>query len=689
VADQLTGTKFLVDTGASYSIFPHKSKRPPSGPRLRGPGGQDIACWGEKEMAVFFGGQRYTWSFLLAAVQFPILGVDFLRANSLIVDAAAGRLIHSKSLRQIPAAEGAVGDGGLYAAVCAAPPAYRDLFAEFQRVLNSSGELPTPTHGVLHQLETTGPPVTAKFRRLDAAKLKAAKEEFLSMERQGIIRRSKSSWASPLHMVRKADGSWRPCGDYRRLNLVTTVDKYPIPNVQDFTARLHGCRVFSKLDLKKGYYQVKVADGDVCKTAVITPFGLWEFLRMPFGLRNAGQTFQRLMDQVLAGLDFVFVYLDDILIASPDEQTHQQHLRAVLERLQEAGLVLNAEKCLFGVSAVEFLGHHITAEGAEPLQQKVAAIADFQRPQDAKGMQRFLGMINFYRRFIQGAAGILRPLTDALRGKPRGRVIWTAAMGAAFQAAKDALCAASRLAHPDPGAEVNLVIDASNSAVGAVLQQRVAAGWQPLAFFSKKLDSAQLNYSAFDRELLAAYLGLRHFRFQLEARRFHILTDHKPLTQALHRISEPWTARQQRQLSYIAEHTSDIRHLAGLQNVVADALSRPPEAAQESPPTSPSWDSRGGKAKMKMSTSSGGLSSGPVGGESGAAVAAVAADSTAAVDFVEMAACQRSCPETAAAKDSSLKLQLLHVGDSRLLCDVSAGRVRPLVPAALRRRVFN
>ncbi len=283
---------------------------------------------------------------------------------------------------------------------------------------------------------------------------------------------------------------------------------------------------------------------------------------------------------------------------------------------------------------MEFLGHHITAEGAEPLQQKVAAIADFHRPQDAKGMQRFLGMINFYRRFIQGAAGILRPLTDALRSKPRGRVIWTAAMGEAFQAAKDALCTASRLAHPDPEAEVNLVTDASNSAVGAVLQQRVAAGWQPLAFFSNKLDSAKLNYSAFDRELLAAYLGLRHFRFYLEARRFHVLTDHRPLTQALHRISEPWTARQHRQLSYIAEHTSDIWHLAGSQNVVADALSRPPEAAQESPPTSPSWDSREDKAKMKMLTSSGGLSSGLGGGKSGAAVAAVAAGSTAAVDFV-------------------------------------------------------
>ncbi len=158
------------------------------------------------------------------------------------------------------------------------------------------------------------------------------------------------------------------------------MDKYPIPNIQDFTTRLHGCRVFSKLDLKKGYYQVKVEDDEICKTAVITPFGLWEFLRMPFGLRNAGQTFQRLMYQVLAGLDYVFVYLEDILIASPDEQTHQQHLWAVLERLQEMGRVLNAEKCLFGVSAVEFLGHHITAEGAKPLQQKVAALAEFWQP---------------------------------------------------------------------------------------------------------------------------------------------------------------------------------------------------------------------------------------------------------------------------------------------------------------------
>jgi len=235
----------------------------------------------------------------------------------------------------------------------------------------------------------------AKFRRLDAAKVKAAKEEFLRMEQLGIIRRSKSSWASPLHLVCKSDGTWRPCGDYRRLNLSTVVDKYPLPNIQDFTARLHGCRIFTKLDLKKGYYQVPVAAADIPKTAIITPFGLWEFVRMPFSLRNEGQTFQRLMDQVLAGLPFVFVYLDDILIASQEETAHLQHLREVLALLRSNGLVLNANKCEFGLSSVEFLGHTLTAEGAEPVQKKVKTIVEFGRLVDAKGLQRFLGHSDF------------------------------------------------------------------------------------------------------------------------------------------------------------------------------------------------------------------------------------------------------------------------------------------------------
>ena len=162
----------------------------------------------------------------------------------------------------------------------------------------------------------------AKFRPLGGEKLEAAKKEFAALEREGIIRRSNSQWASPLHMVQKPDGTWRPCGDFRRLNLVTAADKYPVPNMLDLTSRLAGATVFSKLDMKKGYHQIPVNPADVPKTAIITPFGLFEFLRMPFGLKNAGMTFQRFMDQLFAPFGFAFVYLDNILIASPDEATH-------------------------------------------------------------------------------------------------------------------------------------------------------------------------------------------------------------------------------------------------------------------------------------------------------------------------------------------------------------------------------
>jgi hypothetical protein len=150
-------------------------------------------------------------------------------------------------------------------------------------------------------------------------------------------------WSAPLHMVMKPDGTWRPCGNYRRLNLATTPDTYPLPNIQDLSSRLHGCSIFSKLDLRKGYYQIPVQEGDIHKTAVITPFGLWEFLRMPFGLRNAGQSFQSFMDEVLSGLDFAFCYLDDILIGSSSTEEHMQHLHLVLQRLQEYGSQLGLD----------------------------------------------------------------------------------------------------------------------------------------------------------------------------------------------------------------------------------------------------------------------------------------------------------------------------------------------------------
>jgi hypothetical protein len=292
LTDSLTGRSFLVDTGASFSIFPHLSADPGSGPALRSLSGPE------------------------------------------------------RHLHRVPV-------GGECSRGSTAGQA-------------QDGAPHTDRRAAGHR----------RFRRLDLAKLAAAKAEFSKLEKDGIIRRSSSNWSAPLHMVMKPDGTWRPCGNYRRLNLATTPDSYPLQNIQDLSSRLHGCSIFSKLDLRKGYYQIPVQEGDIHKTAVITPFGLWKFLRMPFGLCNAGQSFQRFMDEVLSGLDFAFCYLDDILIGSSSTEEHMQHLHLVLQRLQEYGLVLNMEKCELARQEINFLGHHITAEGALPILRHVQAIQD-------------------------------------------------------------------------------------------------------------------------------------------------------------------------------------------------------------------------------------------------------------------------------------------------------------------------
>ena len=504
-----------------------------------------------------------------------------------------------------------------------------------------------PKHTVRHTIETRGQPVHAKARPLPPQKLAAAKANFAEMATSGIVRRSSGPWSSPLQVVTKKDGSFRMCGDYRQLNTVTTPDCYSIPLIADLTARLHGRRFFGKVDLDKGYHQIPVAEEDIAKTTITTPFGTFEFLRMPLGLKNAGQTFQRMMDEILGDLEFLFVYMDDVLIASRSMEEHTEHFRELFCRLAAHDLVVSPAKCQFGQTRIDFLGHTVSKDGVEPLPDKVAAISQFPAPSTQDGLRQFLGMINFYNRFIPNAAKIMKPLYEAT-AEAKKQLKWSDEMNKALMEAKKALARTTMLRHPRPGAEIAMSAVASREAVGAVLQQRSKEGgaWEPLAFFSKKLRPPEMKYSAFDRELLAVYLGILHFRHYLEGRHIPIFTDHRPLTFAMAKSSEPWSHRQSRHLECISQYSTDIWHVAGADNAVADALSR---AAIE---------------EVRLG-----------------------------VDFGKMAELQQRDVETSAYRTAvpALRWEDIVVGDGqrRLLCDVSTGVPRPLVPAAMRREVFD
>jgi len=421
-------------------------------------------------------------------------------------------------------------------------------------------------------------PIRGPTYRMSPKELDCLKKQLEELVNKKMIRPSTSAWSSPVLFVRKKDGSLRMCVDYRALNAVTKRNSYPLPRLDESFDRLGRARIFSKIDLKSGYWQVRVEPKDIHKTAFNTRYGQYEFLVMPFGLKNAPSAFQALMNEIFRPFldDFVLVYLDDILIYSRNEQEHQEHVRKVLEKLRENNLYGNPTKSEFGLTELEYVGHIVSKDGLKVDPKKIEAIEEWPQPETVTEVRSFIGMASYYRRFIKDFAHIASPLNELTQGNKgkKDKVEWTDECEIAFQTLKTKLIQAPVLQIYDPSRPIVIETDASQFAIGAALLQPSGddKDLRPIAYFSRKLKPAARKYAANERELMAIVTALKEWRCYVEGIPIVIRTDHKSLTYAQDKKDIP--PRLHAWLAELQHYEFTIEYKSGKSNTLADALSR-------------------------------------------------------------------------------------------------------------------
>ncbi|KAL0549271.1 hypothetical protein IC582_013752 [Cucumis melo] len=404
--------------------------------------------------------------------------------------------------------------------------------------------------------------------RMAPSELKELKMQLQELVDKGYIRPSVSPWGAPVLFVKKKDGTLRLCIDYRQLNKVTIRNKYPLPRIDDLFDQLRGAALFSKIDLRSGYHQLKVRESDIAKTALRTRYGHYEFRVMPFGLTNAPAVFMDLMNRIFHRyLDqFVIVFIDDILVYSVDRESHEEHLRIVLQTLREKQLYAKFSKCEFWLEQVVFLGHVVSAKGVSADPQKVEAVFNWERPISATEVRSFLGLAGYCRRFVEDFSRLALPLTALTRKNVKFE--WSDKCEQSFQELKKRLVTAPILALPVTGKDYVIYCDASRLGLGCVLMQ----DGNVIAYASRQLKKHECNYPTHDLELATVVLALKIWRHYLFGEKCHIFTDHKSLKYIFDQ--KELNLRQRRWLELIKDYDCTIEYHPGKANVVAYALSR-------------------------------------------------------------------------------------------------------------------